>query len=394
MRVWHIFCIIIIVMRFIPSYDEAVAICQKNPVFYETKHKVNGYDISVFNYRLAMFDDFKKDNAFEMRGLTFVFNQDGTVYKRFLGLHKFFNVNETEITQAHDIKDYEVVNVSNKLDGSMVTFIELPDGEIVAKTKNSFDADQVTKAMAMFNEDEVLKSFIREQFDKGHCVFFEYTSPFNRIVIKYTVSSLSLIKIRDGATGDYLFDESVPEGLKVAENETFDFTSLDDLMEKYKTLEDKEGSVITFKKPDGEQLLVKVKTADYFSKHHLMTEFIYQENVIVEMILNETIDDMLSLIEDEEVRERITGLIKIVQVKFRGEVERAQKFVDIYLEDPTVPAKDLYAKYRKCPGFADALYVINRLREGEEPNALEDIIKRRLLKQTYHLMDAREWLGI
>lgn len=381
-------------MRFIPSYDEAVAICQRNPVFYETKHKVNGYDVSVFNYRLATYDDFRSENAFEMRGLTFVFNSDGTLYKRYLGLHKFFNVNETEITQAHDIKNYEVINVSNKLDGSMITFIELPDKEIVAKTKNAFDADQATRAMKMFNDDEVLKSFVREQLDKDHCVFFEYTSPLNRIVIKYSVSSLSLIKIRDGLTGEYLFGESVPEGLKVAENETFGFTSLDGLMKTYETLEDKEGSVITFRKPDGEQLLVKVKTADYFAKHHIMTEFIYQENVIVEMILNETIDDMLSLIDDEETHERINSLIKIVQTKFREEVERAQKFVDIYMEDPTVPAKDLYAKYRKCPGFADALYVINRLREGEEPNTLEEIIKRRLLKQTYRLMEARNWLGL
>ena len=92
-------------MRFIPSYDEAVAICRRNPVFYETRHKVNGYDVSVFNYRLATYDDFRSENAFEMRGLTFVFNTDGTLYKRFLGLHKLFNVNETEITQAHDIKD-------------------------------------------------------------------------------------------------------------------------------------------------------------------------------------------------------------------------------------------------------------------------------------------------
>ena len=381
-------------MFFIPSYDEAVAICQRNPVFYETKHKVNGYDVSVFNYRLATYDDFRSENAFEMRGLTFVFNADGTVYKRFLGLHKFFNVNETAITQAHEIKDYEVINVSNKLDGSLISFIELPNGEIIAKTKNAFEADQAIRAMKMFNDDEVLKEFVREQIDKGHCVFFEYTSPLNRIVIKYDVSSLSLIKIRDGLTGEYLFGESVPEGLKMTENETFGFTSLDDLMKSYETLENKEGSVITFRKPDGEQLLVKVKTADYFAKHHIMTEFIYQENVIVEMILNETIDDMLSLIEDSETRERINDLIKITQKKFREEVERAQKFVNIYLEDPTVPAKDLYAKYRKCPGFADALYVINRLREGEEPNTLEDIVKRRLLKQTYRLMDARSWLGI
>lgn len=381
-------------MRFIPSYDEAVAICQRNPVFYETKHKVNGYDVSVFNYRLATYDDFRSENAFEMRGLTFVFNSDGTLYKRFLGLHKFFNVNETEITQAHDIKDYEVINVSNKLDGSMITFIELPDGEIIAKTKNAFEADQAIRAKKIYDDDPIIRSFVKEQISKGHCVFFEYTSPLNRIVIKYSVSSLSLTKVRDGLTGEYLFSESVPEGLKMAENETFEFTSLDDLMKTYETLEDKEGSVITFRKPDGEQLLVKVKTADYFAKHHIMTEFIYQENVIVEMILNETIDDMLSLIEDAETRERINGLIKITQKKFREEVERAQKFVDIYFANPEISAKDFYAEYCKCPGFADALYVINRLRKGEEPSTLEDIVKKRLLKQTYHLMDARSWLGI
>ena len=392
--VWHDFCIMVDIMFYLPSYDEAVAMCQRNPVFYEMKHKVHGYDVSVFNYRLATYDDFRTENAFEMRGLTFVFNTDGTPYKRFLGLHKFFNVNETEITQAHDIKGYEVINVSNKLDGSLISFIELPDGEIVAKTKNSFDCDQVTRSKAIYDSSPAMQKFVRDQLDKGHCVFFEYTSPLNRIVIKYDVSSLSLTKIRDGRTGEYLFNESVSEGLKVAENETLGFGSLDELMTKYETLSDKEGSVIVFKKPDGDQLLVKVKTADYFAKHHIMTEFIYQENVIVSMILNETIDDMLSLIEDVETRERINSLIKTVQVKFREEVERAQKFVNIYLEDPTVPAKDLYAKYRKCPGFADALYVINRLREGEEPNTLEEIIKKRLLKQTYRLMDARAWLGI
>lgn len=381
-------------MFYLPSYDEAVAICQRNPVFYEMKHKVKGYDVSVFNYRLATYDDFRTENGFEMRGLTFVFNTDGTLYKRFLGLHKFFNVNETEITQAHDIKDYEVINVSNKLDGSLVSFIELPDGEIVAKTKNSFDCDQVTRSKAIYDSSPVMQKFVRDQLDKGHCVFFEYTSPLNRIVIKYPVSSLSLTKIRDDRTGEYLFNESVPEGLKVAENETLEFGSLDELMTKYETLPDKEGSVIVFKKPDGDQLLVKVKTADYFAKHHIMTEFIYQENVIVSMILNETIDDMLSLIEDAETRERINSLIKTVQTKFREEAERAQKFVDLYLSDPDVPAKDFYEAHRREKGLRDALYVVNRLRKGDDSLTIEEVIKNRLLKQTYRLMDARDWLGI
>jgi hypothetical protein len=67
-------------MFFIPSYDEAVAICQRNPVFYETKHKVNGYDVSVFNYRLATYDDFRSENAFEM--------SEGTLYPILHALEK------------------------------------------------------------------------------------------------------------------------------------------------------------------------------------------------------------------------------------------------------------------------------------------------------------------
>ena len=381
-----------VVMRFIPSYDQAVAICQKNPVFYETKHRVNGYTVSVFNYRLATFQDFKHNNAFEMRGLTFVFNSDGTLYKRFLGLEKFFNINETEITQYSDIKDYEVLDVSDKLDGSLITFVELPNGEIVAKTKNSFEADQATRAMALC--DDVVENFIREQFSKGRCVFFEYTSPLNRIVIKYPVSNLSLTKIRDGATGEYILGESVPEGLKMAKNETSGFTTLKDMVSEYETLKGKEGSVIIFRKPDGDTLLVKVKTADYFEKHHLMTEFIYQENVIVEMILNETIDDVLSLVDDQETKDRINGLIKIVQQKYNQEISLAQRFIDIYLADPSVSAKDFYEKYHRMPGFGDALYVVNRLRNDDHSLSIDDVVKRRLLKRTYHLMDARGWLGI
>lgn len=381
-----------VVMRFIPSYEQAVAICQKNPVFYETKHRVNGYTVSVFNYRLATFDDFRKTNGFEMRGLTFVFNTDGTVYKRFLGLEKFFNVNETEMTQYHTVKDYEIIDIADKLDGSMITFIELPDGKIVAKTKNSFECDQTKRATEL--TDEVLYGFIKGQISKGHNVFFEYTSPLNRIVIKYPVSSLSLTRIRDSVTGEYIFNESVPEGLKMAKNETSDFASLTDMMKTYETLEGKEGSVVTFRKPDGETMLMKVKTADYFAKHHLMTEFIYQENVLVEMILNETIDDVLSQIDDQETKDRINGLIKNVQQKFGWEVDKAQKYIDLYLSDPSVSAKEFYQKYSGMPGFGDALVVVNHMRKGDYSISIDDVVRTRLLKKTYRLMDARAWLGL
>lgn len=46
-------------MKKIPDYIEAKKIVsESNGVFYETKHVVDGYDVSVFNYRLAQYKNF------------------------------------------------------------------------------------------------------------------------------------------------------------------------------------------------------------------------------------------------------------------------------------------------------------------------------------------------
>lgn len=47
--------------HYIPTYEECRQICDANDnfLFYESKHKVDGYDISIFNYRLAQPQDFE-----------------------------------------------------------------------------------------------------------------------------------------------------------------------------------------------------------------------------------------------------------------------------------------------------------------------------------------------
>jgi hypothetical protein len=42
---------------FIPSYKQAVKMCNDNGelIFYETKLNIDGYNISLFNYRLAQY---------------------------------------------------------------------------------------------------------------------------------------------------------------------------------------------------------------------------------------------------------------------------------------------------------------------------------------------------
>ena len=47
-------------MNYIPTYQEALEIVKAKGgiIFYETKHFVDGYQISIFNYRLAKYNDF------------------------------------------------------------------------------------------------------------------------------------------------------------------------------------------------------------------------------------------------------------------------------------------------------------------------------------------------
>ena len=53
-------------------YDEALKIVESSTSFQVKYDVVNGSKVAMFGYRLADFNDFYDNNAFEMRGLTYV----------------------------------------------------------------------------------------------------------------------------------------------------------------------------------------------------------------------------------------------------------------------------------------------------------------------------------
>ena len=123
----------------LPSYQEAVLLCNyPNSPFYETKTEVDGFPISTFNYRLAQSSDFSTPKSREMRGITYVFNKDGSLFNRFILLEKFFNLNQVSSSMYHVVKNYKIKFVNRKEDGSIASFIQLPNGKIIGKTKMGF----------------------------------------------------------------------------------------------------------------------------------------------------------------------------------------------------------------------------------------------------------------
>jgi RNA ligase len=184
---------------YLPTYEECVHLVQVKTdlIFYETKFEIEGYQVSVFNYRLPQYSDFYDVfDAREIRGISFVFDQ-GKVWKRYLMLHKFWNLNQVTESQYSVLKDKKIKTIHNKEDGSMISFIALPNGKIVAKTRMGFDNPQTQAAMTLYNARPELQKFVTTCLQQDLMPIFEYVSFQNKIVLNYDKSDIILLRLRD-----------------------------------------------------------------------------------------------------------------------------------------------------------------------------------------------------
>jgi T4 RnlA family RNA ligase len=320
----------------IPSYEEAVEMCNKpDSAFYESKLEVDGFPVSIFNYRLAQFSDFNlplenkpEVKAFEMRGLTFVFNKDGSLYKRFVLLEKFFNLNQVPNSMYSVVKDYKIRYINNKEDGSIASFIQLPNGKIIGRSKMGFDNDQANGINRVYKTNKDVNSFVNWCLSNDIIAIFEYVSPQNRIVLRYSSEELILLRLRDNKTGKHIdIKENLDKiaSIKIAPFED-DIKDLDHLIELTATQVDKEGSIVTCEDESGRDFFFKIKCPWYMERHGLLTNDIYREHIIIGYILDDKIDDILGQIpEDEkEAHLRIQKIISIVKRALNKKVVEIQ----------------------------------------------------------------------
>jgi T4 RnlA family RNA ligase len=369
---------------FIPTYNECREICDAhdNFLFFEQKYVINGYNVSIFDYKLAYADVFinpvggKDYSAHELRGLTFIFNHDGSLYKQYILLAKFFNINQCVTTEYDAIKHYKIEVVQEKMDGSVVSFVKFPNGDVLGKSKASFISDMAVAATDIYNNDPLIKKFVDDMFENDITPIFEYISPYNRVVIKYSVEELILLQLRDNKTGEYLSLNSVLEGVKCAP--VCDIT-LDELIGSSKTLEGIEGYVVRF----DNGVLVKNKTKWYFERHNLFTETLSRENDIIALVLNDTIDDVLANVG--EVAKTVN--VELIQKKLNKYISSKVSSTEDLLLDFDGDIKEFSLKNEKHVDFGFAMGVING--RGD----LVGQIKKTIIKKTYFLMNAKDFLS-
>lgn len=426
-------------MKFnLPTRERCQEIVQKTEAFHCTQRNVWGYNVELYDYRLASFSDFVLNDAWELRGLCFIQDENGDWHRNIL-MNKFFNLNESKMEYVRlfskatdellydgidtskeylsktakaanlykqeryvkssllleDIKDKEIMRIQEKRDGSCIQFVKFPNGVVKAKSKMSFESEQALAADAFYCSDKQssyngIAAFVDYCLDNSLMPIFEYTSPFNQIVLNYNDSELRLLQVREADTGRYLTSTEVHflcKNLNVKIADEFDIMTWDELLEKQLKEENIEGWIVTL--ADGQ--MIKVKTAWYFAMHGLATEGT-RENLLIQTILEDRIDDVLSLIPDGEKKQFMIDTVQKVQHRFNHLVVEYKNLRGMFYNKYNEDRKEFAMKYKDHELFG---YVMKKLNSNfrDVEQVTEQGVKDYILNRTRTLGGAKEFLA-
>lgn len=363
------------------SYEKALQITKDSSSFYVNYTQVNGHQVAMFNYMLAGYADFVAYDAFELRGLTYIQNADGSWGDAQLHLHKFFNLNQSADYMLSDVQNKDLIAVYDKLDGSMIRFVSV-GGQVFAKTKMSFVSEQAVAAQSIYDTNDKVRAFVDFALENNLAPIFEYVSPYNRIVVGYDFSDLVLLSVRDNLTGSYLDVNSFASewDLKVAE--TMDI-SFDDVLSSIDSRDDIEGFVLHFS--DGQ--MMKVKTSWYLKNHRLLTQDVAATHFLVGCVLDDTIDDVLSAVplDQKNVREYIMDVSHKVSQFVNDKVTRVLSIIDLFDGD----RKSFALKYKSDEDF----HLIMKSLNNPSRDGVISVVKDFVSRNTNALEKANQFLG-
>jgi RNA ligase len=303
---------------FLPNLDEALRIVASNEAFEASSFERNGYRIYNFGYRLPSYMDFEDPipgsglKAHELRGLTFIEAPDGSVSRHLL-LRKFHALNQTTGFMLKDIidkPDKKIVSCSEKLDGSIVRFISIGN-EILARTKSSFSGPHARLAQELMANTSGLRDFIHDAHQQGLAPIFEMIGPEWKIVVEYDNTELRLIQMRDETTGELvdIANHPIMQKHDIQTSLVPGIRTMEQVMEYQETRKGVEGLVVLF----SDNSLMKCKTRWYDDFHDFFFEKQRTDKKMVAMVLNETMDDALASMSNEDpVKEKAELVFNLV----------------------------------------------------------------------------------
>lgn len=346
------------------TYLEALEAIKNKPEFKVIQK--DGY--VVIDYQITTPDTFKGATSREtmilqnLRGTAFNVNTGKIVS---LPFQKFHNLGECDGYMPNQIDFSKAESVMLKLDGSMIRAIRTYDSWVFGTRAGETDVSALVDNWLVSLPKEARDAYV---YFIDSCVsydltpIFEFTSRANKVVIDYPTTALTLLAIRNNSTGMYadratLVSYSLRYGIPLVE-EVKDFTP-----DNVRAWKNAEGVVVSF--ADG--FRVKIK-ADEYVRMHRAKDLIRFEKDVVKMILENSLDDVLPLVSEEDrvklsvfnwrFTEKVNGLV----AKMAGDV------ITLSYEYPVKKDFALVIKDRIDKSFLFRLY------DGKDSGFVEALI--------------------
>jgi RNA ligase len=347
---------------------------------------------TVINYAVAFEDTFSLDSEKSHYNMTIRRECRGLIFDTATGqlisrpYHKFFNAGEKEETQLDKINLYEPHVVLEKLDGSMIRPIPTADGFHLATKAGITD---VAMNVEVFIADKPhYAQFINKCIQKGTTPIFEWCSRKNRIVIDYPEDQLILTAMRYVFEGSYVTYEvmknyatawGIPvvkavDGLAVQNIELF--------VKQVREWETEEGVVVRFSSGQ----MVKIKCDDYVLRHKTKDQ-VSQEKNIIQIILNDDVDDLVSLLTPDDVS-RIQQFQKLF---WKGVDETTQELIGMYSSGKDIESqKDFAVSFVQSVASNYKPFMFNMRNGRPVKELLIEAISKSLKSTT--TVDAARWM--
>ena len=301
-------------MFYLPTKEECDYIVENSKQFFRKDLIFKEKEIAIYHYKQGEYEEFKKFNAWELRALTFIKNENK--WERFLGIHKFFELNQAPGWMEEDLINKKVLKVSEKIDGTFVHPV-LINNKVYFKSKLRFDSLQALKAQEIYEKNENLKQYVNKKLNEGKIPLFEYISPKTQIVMNYNKEKLILVQVRDLNTGMYELNfEKEAKEFNIDYAPVCEAKPLKDYLEEKNVCSSKEGWVMIF---EGMQF-VKVKTNEYLKRHKILGDL--RENIIISHILDNSLNEIKNILSKESEKYQF---IKEIENKFNKNYSRLEK---------------------------------------------------------------------
>lgn len=276
--------------------------CKTSVFFYRDVTTMFLTEARIFGYYSVSEDDWELPGAYETRGIMFEMKDGKPVRIMSRPMEKFFNLNENKYTSNLDLT--QVTAIADKIDGALIsTYVD--NGVVFAKSKSTIFGEhaQAANGLLLDYEFKDIATYALEAGLEGYTCDFEFVSPKYKIVLEYEKPQLILLGVRHNETGEYvphseLFSNPVTRKY-LAMTQACDWSDytpeqIEEVLNDINQSEGIEGYV--FYMQDGTKF--KLKT-DWYRALHSIQDAIDNNQMLFELILSESMDDIWPMVMKE-----------------------------------------------------------------------------------------------